>query len=329
MWHVLNGEQVCKELPAEEVAAIRRQKSRPHRGLLTESDTEEPHEGVRMAWMPEYMGGGDGENLVLTSARNSANDQPPTIGRAAARQMAALSGPASGRPSYMVSPNQSPPSPVIVAEAAEARRGPVSATKSRPSGDDDLPQIPVVQARSATESSPPIVGASDGQSGLDGITLMIARTGAVGAGTMAGEQIDLPLDQKKIDLSGSAILLTADDPETARRIAAIKRMRGAPTAANPTQVALLQPRLAPEPRVRGPKPKPATVGAGMSPAAGKKLKAIIGQGARRPVSPKSRRRRAVPARRSPCRRQRTAKAASIRRSRCSRRNGRLYSARPW
>ncbi|MFQ5954211.1 MAG: SPOR domain-containing protein [Kiloniellales bacterium] len=299
MWHVVKGERLCRQLPAEEVIAIREQKRRKHRGLYARRDEHEPHEGVKMAWMPEPKGdrryGGASQ---MASPSRWLGDQPPTIpagGAAATRsgmptlQLAARSGADAGVPMYMLPPAITPPSPVIIAEAVEARKGePVQQTAARSSGDDGLPQIPVVPKKSST--APPSVSAAEPASagaaaparasGLKEISSMIAETASVDEAALAGVEIDLPLDQRKVDLSGRANLLTTDDAEIARRLADIERMAGGqPAATAPTVGAPPPPGLPLPAAVAGTSTPQVPVQTDTSPAVDQALNEIIGQGA--------------------------------------------------
>lgn len=287
MWHVVKGERLCQELPAEEVIAIREQKRRRHRGLIPFAQRDEPEspEGVALAWRSERLdeqpiGGTD----QMASTGRWLGDQPPAIagGGAPTLQLAARSGADAGVPMYQLPPAVTPPSPVIIAEAVEARTvEPAQTTAARRSNNGGLPQIPVVPKKS---SNPPAgtlgTAAPAGATGIAGISSMIAQTASVDAAAIEGLEIDLPPDQRKLDLSGNANLLTTDDAEVARRLAEIKRMTtGQPAAAAPTVVASLLPRpvaAVPEAAAAAP-PVPAQTVA--SPAVDKALKRIIDQAA--------------------------------------------------
>ncbi len=184
---------------------------------------------------------------------------------------------------YLLAPAYTPPSPVIIAEAAEARQGQAVRPPSiddRPAADPDLPMIPVVPAPSAGQpAAVSAAGGTDRGSPIENIASMVARTAQVDASGFAGAGIDIPPDQRKIEISGQAGVLTTDDPEIARRLDAIKRMQVARAAAGGTQVASLPSPETPVPAVAPASPEPAPARAGMSPAANRALKAIIGQGA--------------------------------------------------
>ncbi len=282
MWHVVKGERLCQQLPAEEVIAIREQKRRRHRGLIpfAQRDEHEPHEGVTLAWRSDRLdeqpiGGTD----QMASTGRWLGDQPPAIagGGAPTLQLATRSGADAGVPMYPLPPAVTPPSPVIIAEAVEARKvEPAQTTAARRSNNGGLPQIPVVPKKS---SDPPAgtlgAAAPAGASGIAGISSMIAQTASVDAAAIEGVEIDLPPDQRKLDLSGNANLLTVDDAEVARRLADIKRMTtGQPDAAAPTVVASLPRPAAAVPEAAPPAPPvpPQTVA---SPAVDRALKRII------------------------------------------------------
>ena len=275
MWHVVKGERICQQLPAEEVIAIREQKRQGHRGLFTQ-DEAKSFEIARLPWTPNAVD----EPTTGASAgswRNSARPAAPAIAAAPTLQLAARSGPQAGAPMYLLAPAYTPPSPVIIAEAAEASKGarPPS-IEDRPAADSDLPMIPVAPSagRPATVLA---VGGTGRGSPIENISSMIALTADVDASGFAGIGIEIPPDQNKIELSGQASMLTTDDPEVARRLDAIKRMQAIRTAAvGGTQAASLP---LPEPPVPAATPETRRpTRAGMSPAAGQALKAIIGQG---------------------------------------------------
>lgn len=275
MWHVVKGERVCQQLPAEEVIAIREQKRHARGGLFTQ-DEAKSFEIARLPWTPDAVD----EPTTVASAgswRNSARPAAPAIAAPPALQLAARSGPQAGAPMYLLAPAYTPPSPVIIAEAAEASKGarPPS-IEDRPAADPDLPMIPV--APSAGQPAAVLaVGGTGRGSPIENISSMIALTADVDASGFAGIGIEFSPDQKEFELSGQASMLTTDDPEVARRLDAIKRMRTMRTAAvGGTQAAPLPLPETPAPAATPESPRPTR--AGMSPAAGQALKAIIGQG---------------------------------------------------
>jgi len=283
MWHVVKGERICQELPAEEVIAIREQKRQGQRGLFTH-DESKSFESARLTWTPDAVE--DPADAVASAGSWDGNVSPtvPAIEPAPTLQLAARPGPQAGAPMYLLAPAYTPPSPVIIAEAAEARKGrTVQAPRigDQPVADPDLPMIPVVPAPSVAQPAAVApAGGGDRGSPIEDITSLIAGTADVDVGGFAGTGIEIPPDQRKIELSGQAAMLTTDDPEIARRVDAIKRMQGGGATVSETQVASLPaPTASPLPAAAPAPPQPEPTQAGMSPAADQALKAIIGQGA--------------------------------------------------
>jgi hypothetical protein len=159
VWHVVQGERVCRELPPEQVALIREQKRQRHRGVRIADPVDAPHEGVHLAWRPE-------------SPRDRGVDAPAQVasagrGDSAARRAVPAGGEAAT--SAFVSAC-APPSPAIVAEVAATRDGGmrrVAEPRTGSSSEGDLPRIPVVAARPAGDALAAPVLASSGASAGD------------------------------------------------------------------------------------------------------------------------------------------------------------------
>jgi hypothetical protein len=127
MWHVVKGESLCREMPAEQLAMVRGQKRQLHRGLFAGPVDDRPQHGDRVV-----------DSIEIASAEGPDESTLGALGLAS--RASSADAPLSPYISFFA-----PPSPTVVAKLA-----------SEPAVDSGLPQIPVVQPRPAdTAASAP------------------------------------------------------------------------------------------------------------------------------------------------------------------------------